>query len=124
MPYKMLCKQNSAKIKSSEFLEQNLLTDDFKTSWKKKRLKNILFEYRSGVFPSATKEAAIINNLNMWFSPLINDFNNENAVIVVFFLNELNNVMSFKNISDALQDRAVGEYNKYIIEAGLVPHRL
>jgi hypothetical protein len=68
-----------------------------------KRIENIRMEYADDVNASRDREQAMINTVNMWLSPLIERFNREKAVVVLFFKAEPENHVYFESISKDLE---------------------
>jgi hypothetical protein len=65
--------------------------------------KNIQFEYADKVAPNVNREQSMINNINQWLGPCAESINGQAGTVVVYFQNNREQRVSFKDMSEDLQ---------------------
>lgn len=68
-----------------------------------KNIKNIKFEYADHVLPDAERERFMTGQANLWLEPLIDQFNEEDAVVNFFLKERGENRVHFTGMSNELE---------------------
>jgi hypothetical protein len=72
----------------------------------KEQINNVEFKYADDVNPDKDREQYLRGQANMWFYPLIKEFNKENAKVNFLLMKGVENRVHFTGMSSDLEAKA------------------